>query len=97
MKQSIVLGGSFALEFCYMTAVYKEVLDLAKGLSPDERLRLADTLLAEELGFGMWRDRSDLEDAAEYVVRIREESMRTPDGRRKEPDEFLKEVEAINE
>jgi hypothetical protein len=37
-----------------MTTAYQELLDRTKQLSSEERLRLADTLLAEELGFGMW-------------------------------------------
>ena len=52
-----------------MITAYQELLDRAKDLSSEERLRLADTLLAEELGFGMWLNRSDVQDAAEYVDR----------------------------
>lgn len=80
-----------------MTTAYDEVLSRTKNLSSEERLRLADTLLAEELGFGMWAQRADLQDGAAYVERIRSESMRTPDNRLKTPDEFLKEVEAFDE
>jgi hypothetical protein len=42
--------------------VYEEILDRTKQLSSEERLRLADLLLEEELGFGMWRDRADIVD-----------------------------------
>lgn len=80
-----------------MTTAYDEVLSRTKGLSSEERLRLADALLAEELGFGMWAQRADVQDAAAYVERIRSKSMRTPDNRLKTPDEFLKEVEAFDE
>lgn len=80
-----------------MTTAYDEVLSRTKNLSSEERLRLADTLLAEELGFGMWAQRADVQDAAAYVERVRSESMRTPDNLLKTPDEFLKEVEAFDE
>jgi hypothetical protein len=80
-----------------MTTAYDEVVSRTKNLSSEERLRLADTLLAEELGFGMWAQRADVQDAAAYVERVRSESMRTPDNRLKTPDEFLKEVEAFDE
>jgi hypothetical protein len=80
-----------------MTTAYDEVLNRAKRLSPDERVRLADALLEEELGFGMWQSRADVQDAAEYVERIRGESMRAPNGGLKDPDEFLNEVEAFDE
>jgi hypothetical protein len=80
-----------------MTTAYEELLDRTKELSSEERLRLADTLLAEELGFGMWLNRADVQDAAEYVDRTREESMRAPNGSLKSPDEFLKEVETFSE
>ena len=68
-----------------MTTAYEEVLNRAKRLSPHERVRLADPLLEEELGFGMWQSRADLQDAAQYVERIRGESMRAPNGRLKDP------------
>jgi hypothetical protein len=34
---------------------YEEIIESAKRLSSAERVQLADALLAEELGFGMWR------------------------------------------
>ena len=80
-----------------MTTAYDEVLSRTKNLSSEERLRLADTLLAEELGFGIWAQRAGVQDSSAYVERIRSESMRTPDNRLKTPDEFLKEVEAFDE
>ena len=80
-----------------MTTAYDELLSRTKELSSEERLRLADTLLEEELGFGMWQQRADVQDAAAHVERIRSESMRTPDNRLKTPDEFLREVEAFDE
>jgi len=56
---------------------YEELLDQARQLSSNERLRLADALLEEELGFGTWRERAEMKDAAAYVDRLREEGMRT--------------------
>lgn len=49
---------------------YEEILESAKRLSSVERLQLADALLAEELGFGMWQARKDVADAEAYVCRI---------------------------
>ena len=42
---------------------YEEILESTKRLSSVESLQLADALLAEELGFGMWRPREDVADA----------------------------------
>jgi len=70
---------------------------MAKQLSTEERLRLADALLQEELGFGMWRDRADLADVAAYVAQMREADLRTAEGRLKTPEEFLREIEAFDE
>jgi len=70
----------------------EEILESAKRLSSTERLQLADALLAEELGFGMWRDREDIGDAEDYVSDLREAEMRTADGREKTPEEFLREI-----
>lgn len=78
-------------------SVYEEILDQAKRLSSEERVQLADALLEEELGFGMWRDRADIKDAATYVEQLREEDKRTPNGQLKSPEEFLKEVEDFDE
>jgi hypothetical protein len=71
---------------------YEEILESAKRLSSTERLQLADALLADELGFGMWRDREDIADAEEYVSDLRDAEMRTPNGREKTPEEFLREI-----
>ena len=76
---------------------YEEILDQARQLSSDERLRLADALLEEELGFGMWRERAEMTDAAAYVDRVREEGMRTADGGLKTSEEFLREVKAFDQ
>ncbi|MGZ8843518.1 MAG: hypothetical protein ACXW18_07635 [Pyrinomonadaceae bacterium] len=57
---------------------YEEILESAKGLSSVERLQLADALLAEELGFGMWRARQDVADTEGFVSDLREKGMRTP-------------------
>lgn len=62
---------------------YEEILESAKRLSSVERLQLADALLGEELGFGMWRGREDVADAEGYVSKLRRADMRT-DGRNKE-------------
>jgi hypothetical protein len=77
--------------------VYEEILDRAKQLSSEERLRLADLLLEDELGFGMWRDRADIVDATTYVEELREANMRWPDGSLKSPEGFLREVETFDE
>ena len=76
---------------------YEELLDQARQLSSDERLRLADALLEEELGFGMWRERAEIKDAAAYVDKLREDAIRTADGRLKTAEEFLREVRAFDE
>jgi hypothetical protein len=76
---------------------YEEALESAKRLSSVERLQLADALLAEELGFGMWRNREDVGDAANYVTKLREADMRSPDGSEKTPEEFLDEIERFDE
>ena len=78
-------------------AIYEEILNQAKQLSSEERLQLADALLEEELGFGMWRNRAEMSDAAAYVEQIRESEVRTPDGRLKAPEEYLEEVETFDE
>jgi len=72
---------------------HEEILESAKRLSSVEGLQLADALLAEELGFGMWSGREDVADAENYVSDLRERDMRTPDGREKTPEEFLNEIE----
>jgi len=72
---------------------YEEILESAKRLSSVERLQLADASLAEELGFGMWRERDDVADAENYVSDLREKDMRTPDGREKTLEEFLRATE----
>ena len=76
---------------------YEEILESAKRLSSAERVQLADALLAEELGFGMWRDHEDVKDASGYVSDLRETDMRTPDGREKTSEEFLREIETFDE
>lgn len=76
---------------------YEEILDQARQLSSGERLRLADALLEEELGFGMWRERAEMKDAAAYVDKLREDAMRTADGRLKTAEEFLREVKKFDE
>lgn len=68
--------------------VYEEILNQAKQLSSEERWQVADALLAEELGFGMRRDRADLADVAAYVEQMREAEMRTPEGGLKTPVEL---------
>jgi hypothetical protein len=76
---------------------YEETLESAKRLSSPERLQLADALLAEELGFGMWREREDIADAEDYVSDLRNAEMRTPTGDEKTPEEFLREIETLDE
>ena len=76
---------------------YEEILDQAGQLSSDERLRLADALLEEGLGFGMWRERAEMKDAAAYVDRVREDGMCRADGGLKTGEEFLREVKAFDQ
>ena len=79
---------------------YEEILESAKRLSSVERLQLADALLAEDLGFGlwgMWRGREDVADAEGFVSDLREADMHTPDGREKTSEEFLREIETPNQ
>ena len=76
---------------------YEEILESAKRLSSAERVQLADALLAEELGFGMWRGRKEVADAEGYVSDLREAEMRASDGREKTPEEFLREIESFDE
>jgi hypothetical protein len=73
---------------------YEEILKLTRQLPAEQRLLLADTLLAEELGFGMWRDRTEMADVTAYVERLRAAQMRTPAGRQRRPEEFLRWVES---
>lgn len=80
-----------------MTTSFEEILESAKRLSSTERLQLADALLAEELGFGMWRERDDIADAEDYVSDLRDAEMRVPNGRVKTPEEFLREIETFDE
>jgi hypothetical protein len=75
----------------------EEIRDQARQLSSVERLRLADALLEEELGFGMWRERAEMKDAAGYVDRVCEDGMRTADGGLKTGEEFLREVKAFDQ
>lgn len=74
---------------------YEVVYQQAQQLSLQDRLRLADALLSEELGFGMWREATDFADVPVWVEKKRAEEMRQPNGRLKTPEEFLREVEAF--
>jgi hypothetical protein len=76
---------------------YEEILESARRLSAVERLQLADALLAEELGFGMWRGREDVADTEAFVSDLRAAEMRAPDGGEKTPEEFLREIETTDE
>lgn len=60
-------------------------------------MSLADAMLTEELGFGMWRARAEMADTTAYVEQLRASRMHTPEGRRKTPAEFLREIEADDE
>lgn len=76
---------------------YEEILEQAKDLSSEERLRLADALLEEELGFGMWHPGAEIAVVESYVDQIRDADMRTPDGCLTRPEEFLRKVETFDE
>ena len=69
---------------------YQEVLTLTRQWPSEQKLKLADTLLAEELGFGMWRDRTDMTNVDAYVEQVRAQQMLKPDGTRMTPEEFLR-------
>ena len=58
---------------------YEEILESSKRLSLVERFQLADPLIAEEPGFGMWRGREDVADAEAYVSKLQETERLTPD------------------
>ncbi len=74
-------------------STYQEVLTMTRPWPSEQKLKLADTLLAEELGFGMWRDRTDMADVEAYVEQVRAEQMFKPDGNQMTPAEFLRVVE----
>lgn len=76
---------------------YEEILNLTRQLSAAQRLMLADALLAEELGFGMWRERAEMKEVAAFVEQLRDQQMRTPDGHQQTPEEFLRWVESDDE
>jgi hypothetical protein len=76
---------------------YEEILNLTRQLPPAQRLMLADALLAEELGFGMWRERTEMKDVTAFVEQLREQQMRTPEGRQQTPEEFLRWIESDDE
>lgn len=78
-------------------AIYEEILNQAMQLSSEERLQLANALLEEEFGFGMWLNRTEMTDVAAYVEQIREAEIITPAGQLKAPEDYLKEVEAFDE
>jgi hypothetical protein len=78
-------------------AIYEEILNQAMQLSSEERLQLANALLEEEFGFGMWLERTEMTDVAAYVEQIREADIITPVGQLKAPEDYLKEVEAFDE
>lgn len=76
---------------------YEEILKLTRELPTAQRLRLADTLFAEELGFGMWRERAELEDVTAFVEQLRAQQLRTPEGAQRTPEEFLRWAESDDE
>ena len=76
---------------------YEVVYKQAQQLSLQDRLRLADALLSEELGFGMWREKPDFADVPAWLEKRRTEEMHQPNGRLKMPEEFLQEIEAFDE
>lgn len=76
---------------------YQDVLTVTRQLPIEQRLLLADTLLAEDLGFGMWRDRTEMTDVNAYVEKVRAELMLKEDGQAMSPEEFLRWVESDDE
>jgi hypothetical protein len=73
--------------------IYQTVWQLALNLTPDDQLKLAGALIEHLHGFGMWKDRADMEDIQSYVESIRKRDSYHPDGRLKTPEEFLRELE----
>ena len=74
-------------------STYQEVLTMTRPWPSEQKLKLADTLLAEELGFGMWRDRTDMADVEAYVEQVRTQQMFKSDGTQMTPAKFLGWVE----
>ncbi len=76
---------------------YEAILHLTRQLPVPQRVRLADALLAEEFGFGMWRERAEMSDVPAFVEQLRAVQMRNPDGQLRTPEEFLRWVESDDE
>lgn len=76
---------------------YETILQLTRQLPAPQRVQLVDTLLAEEYGFGMWRERAEMSDVPAFVEQLRAEQMRRPDGQPRTPEEFLHWVESDDE
>ncbi len=76
---------------------YEAILHLTRQLSAQQRVELADALLAEEFGCGMWRERAEMSDVPAFVEQLRAEQMRKPDGQPRSPEEFLRWVESDDE
>ena len=76
---------------------YENILALTRQLSHAQRVQLADALLAEEMGFGMWRERAEMDDVEAFVEQLRAEQRRRPDGQPRTPEEFLRWVESADE
>ena len=76
---------------------YETILQMTRRLSAPQRVQLVDTLLAEEYGFGMWRERVEMNDVPAFVEQVRAAQMRRPDGQSRTPEEFLRWVESDDE
>jgi hypothetical protein len=73
---------------------YEEVFALAEKLPPEQLSKLICALskfLHER--YGRWTDLKDIEEVREYIEWIRFRDSYHPEGRRKSPEEFLRELQ----
>jgi len=75
---------------------YQEVLQLVERLTPVEQAQLLDELRDRLLGFGMWKEREEMEDVKSYVEELRAEESNHPSGQAKTPQEFWRNLESWN-
>ena len=71
---------------------YQKAWEFAIALPPDEQIQLVEALINHLYGFGMWRDRKEMEDIQGYVETMRRQDSYHSDGRLKTLEEFLEEL-----
>ncbi len=69
---------------------YQKAWKLAVALTPDEQIQLIEALIDRLYGFGMWKDRKEMEDIQGYVETMRRQDSYHPDGRLKTLEELKK-------